>query len=86
MITYETLKYAYDVLTGLEELSKIREVTIRLELPGNRVSFPLSLNSGGEYTLTLPKEDFLSILDKNIAELADTLDELGFCENDVPGR
>lgn len=71
--TYDQIKEFHKLITSLEELTTLREVTVNVEMEDNKVQFPLDLGNGTIYDLNLPKEDFLKILDRNIAEITEAL-------------
>lgn len=77
MHTFEELRRASELLTSLTELEGLRRTTLSLVEQPN-VSFVVTLEEGKVIDLTLPKEDFIVLLDRNIAGISKQLFELGF--------
>lgn len=64
-INYDDLDAIVPIFNGMRELEDLRKVVDQVDAPGN-VTFPMSLQDGRHVDLTLPKEDFIFILTRNI--------------------
>ncbi len=75
-INYDDLDEVIPIFKGMRELEDLRRVVDQVDAPSN-VTFPMSLQDGCSVDLTLPKEDFIFILTRNIQAARVVLSTLG---------
>lgn len=79
---YSDLVRLNSLLRSKQELESLVEITQLAEVEDGNVTFPLDLRNGTTIELTLPKEDFIAILQKNITNINAVLENNGIIADD----